>query len=145
MPSDLPLPRRSGWFAAPGILLIVLGLPCWIDVVFASPASTTILGALLFAEPVMGSVLLTALLAVCLVPAGGARIAWSMNHRGPPGWWLPLPGGLLALLVGILICATLPWSGLWVPGTLPAIEPVVGGVGMVNVGAWLRRVGARAP
>ena len=96
-------------------------------------------GGTIIEEPVAGSVLLTAFLAGCLIVAGIARVAWAAGHRRLGGWWGLLLSGIVALLVGILIYLSLPWSGLWVLGTLVAIELIVGGVSALMFGLALRR------
>ena len=100
-------------------------------------------GGTIIEEPVAGSVLLTAILAFCLVFAGFARMAWAAGHRRLGNWWGLLLSGLVALLVGVLIYLSLPWSGLWLLGTLVAIELVVGGVSALMFGVSLRRLDAR--
>ncbi len=99
-------------------------------------------GGAIIAEPVAGSVLLTAILAFCLVFAGLARMAWAAGHRRLRSWWGLLFSGLVALAVGVLIYLSLPWSGLWLLGTLVAIELVVGGVSALMLGVSLRRSAA---
>ncbi len=97
-------------------------------------------GVTIIEEPVAGSVLLTAVLAFCLVFAGIFRMAWAAGHRRRGSWWVLLLSGLVALVVGVLIYLSLPWSGLWVLGTLVAIELVVGGVSALMFGLSLRRL-----
>ena len=53
-------------------------------------------GIAIIREPVAGSVILTAFLAVCLILAGIARAVWAAGHRQVGGWW----GLLLSGLVG---------------------------------------------
>jgi uncharacterized membrane protein HdeD (DUF308 family) len=55
--------------------------------------------------------------------------------------------GLITLLIGLLIYASLPWSSLWVIGTLIAVELVIHGITWIQFGLMLRRmppVGATA-
>ena len=96
-------------------------------------------GVSIIREPVTGSVLLTAFLAGCLIFAGLARAIWAGGHRQRPGWWSLLLSGLVALVVGILVYVSLPWSGLWLLGTVVAVELVVGGVAALAFGLSLRR------
>ena len=56
-----------------------------------------------------------------------------------PGWVLMLVSGLISVVVGIMLYATLPWSGLWVVGTLIAVELIVQGVCWLQFGLGLRR------
>ena len=55
-----------------------------------------------------------------------------------PGWGLMLAGGVISLLVGVMLYVTLPWSGLWVVGTLIAVELIVHGVSWIQFGLALR-------
>ena len=46
---------------------------------------------------------------------------------------------MISLLIGLMLYLTLPWSGLWVVGTLIAVELIVHGVSWVQFGLALRR------
>ncbi|MEJ0018411.1 MAG: HdeD family acid-resistance protein [Acetobacteraceae bacterium] len=96
-------------------------------------------GALLMAEPLEGSVVITILVAAALIIGGVLRVIMAVRHRGMTGWGLLLAGGLISLGVGVLLYVTLPWSGLWVVGTLIAVELIVQGVGWLQFGLALRR------
>ena len=100
-------------------------------------------GGTIVEEPVTGSVLLTAFLAACLIFTGVARVAWAAGHRRLGSWWGLLLSGIVALLVGILIYLSLPWSGLWLLGTLVAIELIVAGISALMCGLSLHRHTAR--
>ena len=52
---------------------------------------------------------------------------------------LLLLGGLVSIGVGIALYITLPWSGLWVLGTLIAIELIMHGAAWLEFGLGLRR------
>jgi uncharacterized membrane protein HdeD (DUF308 family) len=96
-------------------------------------------GFLLMDEPVRGSVVITILVAVALIIGGVLRIVIGIQHRHMPGWGLLLAGGVISLLVGLMLYLTLPWSGLWVVGTLIAVELVFHGVSWIQFGLALRR------
>ena len=49
-----------------------------------------------------------------------------------------LLGGIASIVIGALIYLTLPWPGLWVLGTLIAIELFLQGSGWFYVGLALR-------
>jgi len=102
-------------------------------------------GFLLMDEPLQGSLLVTILLAIALMVGGALRIGIAMQHRDMPGWGLMLAGGVISLLVGVLLYATLPWSGLWVVGTLIAVELIVHGVSWLQFGLALRRTAQGGP
>ena len=102
-------------------------------------------GFLIMAEPVQGSVILTIVLAVLMIVAGVARITISIGHWHMSGSGLLLLGGLISVGVGIGLYVTLPWSGLWVLGTLIAIELIFHGAAWFEFGFGLRRQGRIAP
>jgi uncharacterized membrane protein HdeD (DUF308 family) len=96
-------------------------------------------GFLLMEEPLEGSVVITILVAFALVIGGILRIVIAAQHRHMPGWGLLLASGVVSLLIGLMLYLTLPWSGLWVVGTLIAVELIVHGVSWVQFGLALRR------
>jgi uncharacterized membrane protein HdeD (DUF308 family) len=101
-------------------------------------------GLLIMDEPVRGSLVITLVLAISLVVGGALRAVIALRHREVAGWWLLLLGGLVSLVVGVLLFAQLPWSGLWVLGTLIGIELIFMGVVWLQFGLNLRRLGGRA-
>lgn len=96
-------------------------------------------GLLIIDEPVAGSVIITIFLTACLIISGIFRIAIAIGHRHMEGWWYLVLSGIISLLIGIILYLSLPWSGLWVLGTLVAVELVVQGVTWVQFGLALRR------
>lgn len=96
-------------------------------------------GITIIKEPVTGSLLLTGFLAGCLIIAGVARVAWAASHKRLARWWGLLLSGIVAMLVGILIYLSLPWSSLWLLGTLVAVELIVGGTSALMFGLSLRK------
>ncbi|NHN83091.1 HdeD family acid-resistance protein [Acetobacter musti] len=98
-----------------------------------------ICGGLLIEEPATGSVIITIFIAMCMVVAGMVRVIVAFQNRAISGWWMVLLGGLVSVVVGTMLYATLPWSGLWLVGTLIAIELIVAGVGWIQFGLALRR------
>jgi uncharacterized membrane protein HdeD (DUF308 family) len=96
-------------------------------------------GFLLMAEPVQGSLVITILVAIALIIGGILRIVMSIQHRHMAGWIMMFVSGLISLLVGVMLYLTLPWSGLWVVGTLIAVELIVHGVSWLQFGLTLRR------
>jgi len=168
--------HRWGWFVALGIVQIIIGILCWIDVVAASIAGVVILGALLLVggvfqvvhafvvrgwshfllhvlmgivyvvgglflmeEPLRGSLIVTIVISVMLIFAGIGRLIMAATHRHMKGLWLVVLSGLVSLGVGILLYASLPWSSLWVVGTLIAVELVFHGISWLQFGLSLKR------
>ena len=96
-------------------------------------------GFLLMDEPLQGSLVITLLVAAALVVGGVLRIAIGIQHRHMAGWGLLIASGVISLIVGILLYLMLPWSGLWVVGTLIAVELIFHGVSWIQFGLALHR------
>jgi uncharacterized membrane protein HdeD (DUF308 family) len=95
-------------------------------------------GLLIINEPVHGAALLTLVLAAFIVAGGIVRIVLALRHRQVRAWGLILLSGLVSVVVGYLLYANLPWSGLWILGTLIAVELLVQGGGWLYFGIALR-------
>jgi uncharacterized membrane protein HdeD (DUF308 family) len=96
-------------------------------------------GFLLMAQPLVGSVVVTILVAVALIAGGALRIAIGVQHRHMPGWGLLIASGVVGLIVGVMIYQMLPTSALWVVGTLIAVELIVHGAAWIQFGLTQRR------
>jgi uncharacterized membrane protein HdeD (DUF308 family) len=97
-------------------------------------------GLLIMDEPVQGALVITLFLIFALMIGGVLRIVVAARHREMNGWWLMVLSGLVSVLIGLLLYASLPWSGLWVLGTLIGVELVVQGVTWLMFGMALRRM-----
>jgi uncharacterized membrane protein HdeD (DUF308 family) len=97
-------------------------------------------GLLIMNEPVHGALVLTILAGATLVVSGIIRTVLALEHRNMPAWGLVLLSGVVSIAVGCLLYVSLPWSGLWVLGTLIALDLVVQGVSWLYVGLMLRTV-----
>jgi uncharacterized membrane protein HdeD (DUF308 family) len=97
-------------------------------------------GLLIINEPAHGAVVVTLVL-VALITAGGIiRVLLALRHREVRAWGLVLVSGLVSVVVGCLLYANLPWSGLWVLGTLISVELLVQGGGWLYFGIALRSI-----
>lgn len=85
-----------------------------------------VVGALLLWHPMAGAVVMTLLLAVYFTVAGIFRIVAAFSAR-VPGWGWALFNGIVTLILGILIWAQWPVSGLWVIGLFIGIDLIVVG------------------
>jgi len=97
-------------------------------------------GFLIMREPVQGSVVITMLLLIVLAVGGVLRIVMAIRHRDVGSWWLMLLGGLITVALAVLLYLSLPWSGLWVLGTLIGVELLVQGVTWTSLGFALRKL-----
>jgi uncharacterized membrane protein HdeD (DUF308 family) len=104
-------------------------------------ALSIIAGLLIMSEPLRGALVLTILVVAALIVGGITRIAIGFRHREMARWGLLVVSGAISLLVAILLYASLPWSGLWVLGTLIAVELLVQGIGWLSFGMALRQKG----
>jgi uncharacterized membrane protein HdeD (DUF308 family) len=96
-------------------------------------------GFLLMDDPFPGVLFITILVALALIIGGVLRIVIGVQHRHLPGWGLLIAGGVISLLVGVMLVWMLPWSALWVVGTLIAVELVVHGISWIQFGLSLRK------
>lgn len=96
-------------------------------------------GFLLMNDPFPGALIITIFVAAALVIGGVLRIAMAVQHRHMAGWWLLLLGGIISVVVGVLLWRTLPWSSLWVVGTLIAVELIFHGASWIQFGLALRK------
>src|SRR5579884_488161 len=97
-------------------------------------------GILIMWEPVAGSIVITLVLAILMIVAGCFRVALAIRHWHLGGAGMLLLGGLVSIGVGVALYITLPWSGLWVLGTLIALELIIHGAAWLEFGLGLRRL-----
>src|SRR6201991_1557451 len=97
-----------------------------------------IAGFVTFQNPLLAAALLTLILGGVLVASGIMRIflAFSMK-RATPWIWVGL-SGLITLLLGALILAKWPVSGLYILGLFLGFDLVMAGVGWISLGLGLR-------
>jgi uncharacterized membrane protein HdeD (DUF308 family) len=96
-------------------------------------------GFVTFENPLLAAAFLTLLLGFTLIASGVMRIvlAFSMK-QGAPWLWVAF-SGLITLLLGLLIVAHWPVSGLYVLGLFLGIDLILAGLGWIGVGLGLRR------
>jgi uncharacterized membrane protein HdeD (DUF308 family) len=102
-------------------------------------------GLLVMREPVHGALVLTLLLTAFIIAGGILRVVLALQHRGIRAWGLVLLSGVVSIVVGYLLYAKLPWSGLWILGILIAIDMLVQGGGWLYFGIALRRLYQTSP
>lgn len=86
-----------------------------------------IVGAVIVNDPAVASTLLTLIIGVALIMVGILRAVSALQHRGAPAWSWTLFSGVLSILIGFMIMASWPASGLWVIGLFIAIELIIAG------------------
>src|SRR6202795_3229673 len=97
-----------------------------------------IAGFVTFENPLLAAALLTLMLGPPLVAPGVMRIilAFSMKRETP--WIWVLLSGAITLLLGLLILAHWPVSGLYILGLFLGIDLIVAGAAWIGLGFGLR-------
>lgn len=90
-----------------------------------------VVGILLLVNPVKGALALTLVLAAFLVVEGIFKIIMGWRVRGHRGWGWLLGSGIVSVILGVLIWAEWPASGLWVIGLLVGVHLVFTGWALV--------------
>jgi len=92
-----------------------------------------------FENPLLAAALLTLLLGAALLVSGIMRIilAFGMQEEAP--WiWVAL-SGVITLLLGLIILAHWPVSGLYILGLFLGIDLVIAGASWIGIGFGLKR------
>ncbi len=84
-------------------------------------------GISVIVNPLGASAMLTLMLAGALIIVGVARGIMAFQMRGFRNWFWPLLGGVVSILLGAVILANWPVSGLWIIGLFVSVELVVNG------------------
>jgi len=100
-----------------------------------------IAGVSIMRNPVAASMVFTLLLAGAILAVGIIRIIMALQHRGSKGWGWLLFGGVVAVLLGAMIAAKWPVSGLWLIGFFVAIELIMNGWTYVFLALAAKEVG----
>jgi uncharacterized membrane protein HdeD (DUF308 family) len=103
-----------------------------------------ITGIVMAVHPLRAAVALTLLIGIAVIAAGVLRIWMAIQHKGSAGWVWILIGGIVSILLGILVIADWPLSGLWVIGLVIAVELIVNGWTYIFVGLAARGAGRAA-
>jgi uncharacterized membrane protein HdeD (DUF308 family) len=90
-------------------------------------------GLMAISDPVGASIALTLVIAAALVTIGIFRIIMAFQLKPARGWWWPLVAGIASLVLGGLIFAEWPVTGLWVIGLFVAIEMIFHGWSYVTI------------
>lgn len=98
-------------------------------------------GLLAFENPLLVAAFLTLFLGISLMLSGIMRavLAFSMQRTMP--WIWVLLSGAITFLLGLIIVAHWPVSGLYILGLFLGIDLVIAGVGWIGIGSGLKRRG----
>jgi uncharacterized membrane protein HdeD (DUF308 family) len=95
-------------------------------------------GFAVITDPLVASAALTLLIAILIIAIGVARLVMAWQLRGSRGWGWLLAAGILAVVLGLIIAAHWPISGLWVIGLFVAIEMIAHGWTLILMALALR-------
>jgi uncharacterized membrane protein HdeD (DUF308 family) len=110
---------------------------------FAIGGLTLLCGIALVANPLFASGVLTVMLAVYFIFDGISEIVGGFRLRPGSGWGWMLFGGIVSVLLGIMIWAQFPLSGVWAIGILLGIKLFFVGLIMVMGGSAVRSIANR--
>jgi uncharacterized membrane protein HdeD (DUF308 family) len=85
-----------------------------------------VVGLMLLGHPLAGALVMTLLLAAYFTVAGIFRIVAALRLR-PPQWGWAVTSGIITLVLGILVWAQWPVSGLWIIGLFIGIHLIFAG------------------
>lgn len=105
---------------------------------FAIGVLTLLCGIGLLANPLLGSGVLTIMLAVYFILDGIFEIIAGIKRRPGSGWGWMLFGGIVSILLGAVIWSQFPLSGIWAIGILLGIKLFFVGLIMVTAGSAVR-------
>lgn len=108
---------------------------------FLLGALTLIAGLMLVTDPLLASGFLTIMLAVYLLLDGIAEVSAGNQLRPAPGSGWMIFGGVLSILLGVMIWAQFPLSGVFAIGILLGIKLFMVGLIMVTGGVALKNAG----
>ena len=95
-------------------------------------------GMIIILDPVVASAVFTALLAFALILIGSFRVVLASQNRTRHGWIWPLAGGIISILLGVMILAHWPVTGLWVIGLFVSVEMIFHGWSLIAL-SWLEK------
>jgi uncharacterized membrane protein HdeD (DUF308 family) len=105
-----------------------------------SAVTGIVAGALLLWWPVAGTLTLTTVLIAFLFVEGVITVIYALQHRqalsGRWGWMLA--SGIADLLLGVILLAGLPGSGLWALGVIIGINMIFGGWALIAMATHAR-------
>ena len=133
-----------GWILAfAGIFEAVhaFKLPRWSGVLSELLAAIlyVVVGVLMIVRPAAGALSLTLLIGAFFLVGGIFRIVAAAVMR-PPNWGWLLVSGIVTLLLGLLIVAEWPASGLWIIGMFLGIDLIFSGISLTMFAFGLRNL-----
>jgi uncharacterized membrane protein HdeD (DUF308 family) len=92
-----------------------------------------------FDNPLLAAALLTLLLGCALMASGVMRIILGFSMKENMPWLWVVLSGVITLLLGLIILAHWPVSGLYILGVFLGIDLVFAGLSWIGIGFGLRK------
>ena len=103
-------------------------------------AITTLAALGVLGHPLFGLTFLALLLAISFIVEGIWKICASFSYRPASGWIATLASGVISLLLGGLIWAQWPLSGLWAVGILVGVNFLSTGVSLLVLAMTIQSI-----
>jgi uncharacterized membrane protein HdeD (DUF308 family) len=106
-----------------------------------SAVLAVVVGVILLAQPVQGTLTLTIVVGAYFVAEGVATIMYALEHRRELSqrWSWLLVAGILDLAIAAIIITGLPGSALWAIGLLVGINLLFGGASLIGMALAARK------
>ena len=104
-----------------------------------------LVGIQIIARPLVASTVITLMIAIGIILVGILRVVMAIQHRGLKNWGWPLFSGIVSILLGLVIAAKWPVSGLFVIGLFIAIELIIHGWSYLFLALAAKNARAPAP
>jgi uncharacterized membrane protein HdeD (DUF308 family) len=98
-----------------------------------------VLGVMLLANPLAGTLSLTLVVGFLFLLNGGGRMIVALRIRDTRYYWLLLISGGLSVLIGFLVLANIATAATWLLGFLLGIQLIAEGAVLVALGTLARR------
>lgn len=102
-----------------------------------------VVGLVILDRPGESAIVLTRIIAIFMIVAGLFRVLFPLVQRFP-GWGYVAVNGVVTFMLGLLIYAEWPASGLWFIGLYLGIEMIFNGWAWIALGLALRSLPAEA-
>ena len=100
---------------------------------------TLVIGVMLLANPVAGTLSLTLIVGLLFVMSGGARLGIAFRMRDSRYFWLLLVSGALSALIGLLILGNIATAATTILGLLLGIQLLFEGAALIALGLISRQ------
>jgi uncharacterized membrane protein HdeD (DUF308 family) len=138
-----------------GVLIIIGGVAQFIEAVKCTGWKSLVYhvligvlyvvgGVFVIWNPLAAKLLLTWVLSAVLICVGVIRVIMAFQMRATGSWFIPLLGGIVSIILGGLIMANWPLSGLFVIGLFIAIELITNGWSYIFIALAARNAGKTA-